>query len=733
MAKFKDIIDRVRTYNPDAVTDVIWKAYIFASKRHRGMSRLSGGPYLTHPLDVALILAELRMDVDAIAAGILHDTVEDTAADIKEIEETFGKSIALLVDGVTKLSKIRFTSTRERQAESFRKMMIAMAEDIRVIIIKLGDRLHNMRTLDSVPPDKQRRIAQETLEIYAPLANRLGIAWVKMELEDLALRYLDPEALFAVQAKLASNREERQQYIERVVSIVSQELDKAKIPYTIKSRLKHYFGIYQKMQSQQVGLDEVYDIIGFRIITETERDCYAILGVIHSLWMPIPGRFKDYIALPKSNMYQSLHTTVMGPGGERVEFQIRTEEMDRVAEGGIAAHWKYKEGKIDEHDYQKFSWLRHMLDWQREVGDPREFMETVRMDLFEEDVFVFTPKGEVRSFPRGSTTIDFAYAIHTDIGNHCAGAKVSGKWVPLKTELRNGDMVEIMTSNSKRPSRDWLKTVKTAKARAKIKAWLKAEDRERSRSLGKGLLEKELTRYGSDPRMLTTPEGAAGAQKVGFTSVDELFVSIGYGKNTAAQVARKILPKEVVEEADREGAAKFVKVAKRQAERIQPPGIRISGVEDGSLLARFARCCNPVPGDPIVGFITRGRGLSVHKADCPGLEYINFDPDRKIQLEWDSQRDEVYSVKIQVVAEDRVGLLAQVSSAISRCNANINQVHSNTVDKTATFEYEVTIRDLDQLNEIIRSLYSVGGVIKAERVAEYPGVKKGRHRDRLVH
>lgn len=733
MIKLKDIIDRVRTYNPDAVTDVIWKAYIFASKRHRGKSRLSGDPYLTHPLDVALILAELRMDVDTIAAGVLHDTVEDTHADIKEIEEVFGNSIARLVDGVTKLSKIQFTSTKQRQAESFRKMMVAMAEDIRVLIIKLADRLHNMRTLESVPSDKQKRIAQETLEIYAPLANRLGIAWVKMELEDLVLRYLDPESLRTIEAKLASNREQRRQYIDRVVSIVSQEIEKAKIPYKISGRLKHHYSIYQKMSRQQVGLDGVYDITGFRIITETVRDCYAILGVIHSLWMPIPGRFKDYIALPKSNLYQSLHTTVMGPGGERVEFQIRTAEMDRVAGEGIAAHWKYKEGKIDEHDYEKFSWLRQMLEWQQELRDPREFMETVRMDLFAEDVFVFTPKGEVRSFPRGSTLIDFAFSIHTDIGDHCAGAKVNGRWVPLKTELRNGDMVEIVTSSNKHPSRDWLKMVKTAKARTKIKGWLKAEDHERSCSLGRELLAKELARYGTDSTMLTKPEGVAAIKKLGFTGLDELLISIGVGKNTPGHVARKILPKEVVEQADREGAAKFVKVAKRRAEPTSPPGIRISGVEDGRLLVRFAKCCNPVPGDPIVGFITRGRGLSVHKADCPGLEYISFDPDRKIELEWDSQREELHPVKIQIVARDRVGLLAQVSSAISRCKANINQVHSLTTDNTATFEYSVSIRDVDQLNEIFRSLHSVSGVIKAERVAGFPGVKKGRDRDWLIH
>jgi GTP diphosphokinase / guanosine-3',5'-bis(diphosphate) 3'-diphosphatase len=714
----QQLLTKVEAYNPHSERELIERAFHFAARSHAGQTRVSGMPYLSHPLGVALILADLRMDSVTICSSLLHDTVEDCGVTVPQLQEEFGEEVALIVDGVTKLGRVEFSRKEERQAETFRKMILAMAKDIRVILVKLGDRLHNMRTLEFLPENKQRRIAQETLDIYAPLANRLGIHWVKSELEDTAFKYLHPEAYHDLKEQIAARREERERYVVQIRERICQELERASIKATVIGRPKHFYSIYQKMLQQSINFDDVYDVIGLRIITDSVRNCYAALGTLHSLWKPVPGRFKDFIALPKPNMYQSLHTTLMGPQGERVEFQIRTEEMHKTAEQGIAAHWRYKEGgKSDEKVTEKFTWLRQLLDWQQDMKDARDFMETLKIDLFPEEVYVFTPRGDVKSFPRGATPIDFAFSIHTEIGLRCVGAKVNNRMVPLKYQLHNGDVVEILTNPNHLPSKDWLKLVKTSRARAKIRAWIKAAEKERSIALGKELLEREIQKYGMNPTsLLKSNEMAEIAKRFSLNTPTDLMAEIGFGKISVSQVLAKLLPKEVWE-----SRQKPTRTGTKPETTPEVGGVKVRGVED--IMTRYAHCCNPVPGDDIVGFITIGRGVSIHTADCSRL--VEFTPERMIDVEWDVDEVIPHPVGISVVTVDRPGMLAKISAAIALCDVNIREATVTTTEELRAFlNFVIDINDLTHLQQVMKTIRQVKGVISVVRVKDWQGPRK---------
>jgi GTP pyrophosphokinase len=715
--RIEDIEEEVQKYHPGADLDLLRRGYVFAAKVHQGQERRSGEPYLSHPLEVARILTQLKMDESTLTAGLLHDAMEDTFATIEEVKEVFGEEIANLVDGVTKISKLSFSTREDRQAESLRKMVLAMSKDIRVLLIKLADRLHNMRTLDPLEPEKKRTIAQETLDIYAPLANRLGIAWIKQEFEDLALRHLEPDVYEDLVSRVAKKRKEREGEINEVVSILQGKLREMEIKARITGRPKHFYSIFKKMRDQGRLFDEIYDLTAIRVVTRSIKDCYGALGIVHTLWKPIPGRFKDFIAMPKSNMYQSLHTTVIGPQGEPVEIQIRTEQMHRTAEEGIAAHWRYKEGKtrIDPSD-KSFVWLRQLLEWQQDLKDPKEFMETVKVDLFPDEVYVFTPRGDVKELPRGATPIDFAFSIHTDVGTHCTGAKVNGKMVPLRYELKNGDIVEIIASPTHGPSKDWLKIVKTSRAKTKIKQWIKIEQRSRAISLGRDICEKEARKYGKGSTQILKSENLLkAAERFGFLNEEDLFAAVGYGKVSPRQILSKILPPEELPQLKEQEEAKAKKPGRPLQPRIEE-GIKIAGVED--VLVKFSKCCNPLPGDEVVGFITRGRGVSIHTADCPNAQQLMYDTERKINVEWDSDRKGSHQVKIIVlIGKDRPGVLAEISSAISSTNTNITQAEVKVTEERMgrnTFVLEVS--DLNQLKAAIAAIQKVDGVIEVERV-----------------
>jgi len=717
-ADLQELQSKVLSYYPHADIALIEHAYQYAAASHAGQTRVSGLPYLSHPLRVAMLLADLRMDSVTICSGLLHDTVEDSGVTVAQLKEEFGEEVALIVDGLTKLGKVEFSRREERQAETFRKMLLAMAKDIRVILVKLCDRLHNMRTLEYLPERKQVRIAQETLDIYAPLANRLGIYWMKSELEDTAFKYLNPEAYHDIKERIAARREEREQYVAMVEDRVSQELERGAIKATVMGRPKHFYGIYQKMLRRDIGFDEIFDVIGLRIVTDGVRNCYATLGTLHSLWKPVPGRFKDFIALPKPNMYQSLHTTVIGPGAERVEFQIRTEEMHKTAEQGIAAHWRYKEGtKGDEKVYEKFTWLRHVLDWQQDMKDARDFMETLKIDLFPEEVYVFTPRGDVKSFPRGATPIDFAYSVHTDIGNKCVGAKVNGRIVPLKYQLHNGDVVEILTNPNHLPSKDWLKLVRTSRARTKIRAWIKAAEKERSIQLGKELLEREIQRHGLNPgSLLKSEEIIEIARRFSLATPIDLMAEIGFGKISVNQVLTKLLPKEVLEARQHPP-----KSESKPGPTHEVGGVKVKGVED--IMTRYARCCNPVPGDDIVGFITIGRGVSIHTADCSRL--VEYTPERMIEVEWDVDEVIPHPVGVSVVTVDRPGMLAKISAAIAGCEVNIREATVTTTDEgRALFKFVIDINDLNHLQQVMKTIRQVKGVMSVVRVKDWHAPRK---------
>ena len=710
MTQLETLIEEIPKYQPGADLDVLARAYRFSAASHQGQQRASGEPYLSHPLEVANLLVDFKMDVTTVTAGLLHDVLEDTEATKADLEREFGDEIAELVDGVTKIGKLAFSSREERQAENFRKMLVAMARDLRVLMIKLADRLHNMRTLDYLPSDKAKKIAQETLDIYAPLAHRLGMAKVKAELEDLGLRTLNPADYVDLQKRVAKRRLERENDINQVIAILQRKLAEVGIDSQIRGRPKHFYSIWKKMHDQGREFDEIYDLTAVRVITASVRDCYGALGVIHSLWKPVPGRFKDFIAMPKVNMYQSLHTTVIGPKGDPVEIQIRTREMHRIAEEGIAAHWLYKERKAgkDKLD-ESLVWLRQLMETQQDTKDPQEFMDTVRVDLFPDEVYVFTPKGDVKALPEGATPLDFAYAVHTKVGEHCVGAKVNAKLVPLRYTLRQGDIVEIVTSPNQHPSRDWLKIVKSTRARAKINQWLKVEERARSIELGREMFEREARKYRLNPTaLLGGEEIKKTATDFGFAGADDLMAALGYGKSSVHQVLNKLAPNALLETPEKPKSA---------ATRPAPvDGVRIRGVDD--LLVRFARCCNPLPGDPIVGFITRGRGLTVHARDCLTVAKSVLDRERLIDVEWDVEEPGKRPVRIAVyIGKDRPGLLSEITGAISARNGNITKAEVTvTDDRRGINHFVVEVADLRQLQDIIAAIRDVRDVINVERV-----------------
>jgi len=707
MRTLSDLLTEIPRYQSGGDVDVVRRAYEFTREVHQGQRRVSGEPYDIHPLAVAGLLVEFKMDATTVAAGLLHDVLEDTATSKDVLVERFGGDIAELVDGVTKIGKLAFASREERQAENFRKMLVAMARDIRVLMIKLADRLHNMRTLHYLAPEKQRGIARETLDIYAPLAHRLGMAKVKGELEDLALKAMDPEAYDGLQRRVAKRRLEREAEINQVITILSAKLAEVGMSGQITGRPKHFYSIYKKMQAGR-EFDEIYDLTAVRILTPTVRECYGILGLVHSLWKPVPGRFKDFIAIPKSNMYQSLHTTVIGPKGDPVEIQIRTPEMHRIAEEGIAAHWLYKEKKDRSGLDQAFVWLRQLLEWQKEMKDPREFMETVKVDLFPDEVYVFTPKGDVKALPEGSTPIDFAYAVHTEVGNHCVGARVNGKLVPLRHVLRQGDIVEVVTSPGQHPSRDWLKIAKSNRARAKINQWLKVEERARSLELGRELFEREAKKYRlTSASLLASDDIRKVGAELGFPTVDDLLASMGYGKTSVQQVLGRVAPGAVHEQVER---------VPQKAPRKGENAVRIRGVDD--LMVRFGKCCSPVPGDSIVGFITRGRGLTVHARDCLTVAKNVLDKERLVAVEWEGSEPAKRPVRIAVyIGRDRPGLLAEITTAISSGKGNITKADITvTEDRKGINNFVVEVEDLKQLQAIMQAIREVEDVINVERV-----------------
>ncbi len=715
MIRLNDILDKVQAYLPDSDLDIIRRAYVFSAKVHQGQLRLSGEPYLTHPLEVASILADLNMDIPTVSTGLLHDTVEDTFTTLENIRELFGDEVTTLVDGVTKISRMSFSTHQERQAENVRKMIIAMAKDIRVILVKLTDRLHNMRTIEYHPREKQEEIAQETMEIYAPLANRLGVGWIKNELEDLAFMTLMPNVYENISKKLDLKRRELKKYSDEVINFIGGELEKNGIDARLQSRIKHVYGIYSKMRDQKIEFDEVYDIIAFRVIVKTLKDCYGSLGTLHSLWKPVPGRFKDYVAMPKPNMYQSLHTTVIGPRGERIEIQIRTEEMHRIAQKGIAGHWRYKEGTKDikKEDEKRYEWLQRLIEWQNDLKDPTEFLKTIKMDLFPEEVYVFTPKGDVKAFRKGATPIDFAYNIHSDIGNTCVGAKVNGKIVPLKYQLINGDTIEILTKSKQKPSKDWLRYVVTSKAKQRIKHWLIEEQKERSISLGKEILEKEFKKYALNfQKLLRSKKMKEATESLKTKNINDLLSRIANAQITTTQVLEFFVPKEKIEESRRVKKTPEVK-RKKDKVPIKKTGVLVRG--EGDVMIRYAKCCNPVPGDEIIGFISRGRGVIIHKSDCSNI--LDFPETLIIEVEWDVKEKSIYSTKIAVLCSDRKGVLASITTAISNAEANISGARiSTTEDQKAMCEFELEINDLEHLKKVMRSIESTRDVISVERI-----------------
>jgi guanosine-3',5'-bis(diphosphate) 3'-pyrophosphohydrolase len=711
VTELSTLIEEIPKYQPGADLDVLQRAYRFSEVSHQGQQRASGEPYLSHPLEVAHLLVGFKMDVTTVTAGLLHDVLEDTAATKEQLEREFGKEIADLVDGVTKIGKLAFSSREERQAENFRKMLVAMARDLRVLMIKLADRLHNMRTLDYLPMEKARKVGQETLDIYAPLAHRLGMAKVKAELEDLALRTLQPEDYLDLQRRVAKRRLEREADINHAITILVQKLSEVGIESQIRGRPKHFYSIWKKMHDQGREFDEIYDLTAVRVITGSVRDCYGALGVVHSLWKPVPGRFKDFIAMPKVNMYQSLHTTVIGPKGDPVEIQIRTWDMHRIAEEGIAAHWLYKEKKAGKDRIDdSLVWLRQLLENQQDTKDPGEFLDSVRVDLFPDEVYVFTPKGDVKALPEGSTPIDFAYGVHTKVGEHCVGAKVNGKLVPLRYTLRQGDIIEIVTSPNQHPSRDWLKIVKSSRARSKINQWLKVEERARSIELGRELFDREAKKYRLNPSaLLSGDEMARAATDLGYPTSDDVLAAIGYGKASVHQLLNKLAPGATLETVER------AKPAAGQRPKTDQ-GVRIRGVED--LLVRFARCCNPLPGDAIVGFITRGRGLTVHARDCLTVAKSVLDRERLIGVEWDVEEPAKRPVRIAVyIGNDRPGLLSEITGAISSRNGNITKAEVTvTDDRRGINNFVVEVADLRQLQDIMAAIREVTDVMNVERV-----------------
>jgi guanosine-3',5'-bis(diphosphate) 3'-pyrophosphohydrolase len=720
MLTAENLVERLRVYQPAVDARLILKAYEYSERAHAGQQRKSGDPYFVHPVSVAGILTELRLDASSVCAALLHDVVEDTLATTEDIEAAFGSEIAGLVDGVTKLSKINFTSKEDRAAENFRKMVMAMAQDIRVLLVKLCDRLDNMRTLEHMKREAQERIARETLEIYAPLANRLGIASFKTELEDLSFRYLEPKAFEDLTIAVAKTQRERERYIEDVNRVIGKRLAEQGFAADVSGRAKHLYSVWRKMQSHDCTLEQIHDLIAFRVIVESVSDCYACLGVVHSMWTPVPGRFKDYIALPKPNMYQSLHTTVIGPDSERIEVQIRTHDMHRVAERGIAAHWKYKErhsGGVADADAKKFGWLRQLVEWQDEFKDPAEFLEGVKIDLFQEEVYVFTPKGDVKVFPRGSTPIDYAYSIHSKLGDHIVGARVNGKLEQLRYKLRNGDVIEVVTANTQQPSKGWLDFVITTRARTRIRNWLRQEEREKSIRLGRELLERECQRHSISLTKLLKDDHEVRrmTEALKVQTFDELLLALGYGRIDAHDVIDVIAPqsddgKALVPSSIKENA---VARAVRKVINRDDGAIVLNGIDD--VLVRYAKCCSPLPGEDILGFITRGRGITVHRRGCG--KAFDADPERRVEITWDAKAKIDREVQIKVTATNKTGILADVGQTFSDLKVNVIEANCRAGDDGRAISlFTFNCSDMAKLRDVMRAIGKVRGVTAVERI-----------------
>ncbi len=712
MIRINDIIDKIATYNSEADLGIINQAYVYSARVHDGQVRLSGEPYLSHPLEVAGILADMKLDTVSVVAGLLHDVIEDTHATADEVREIFGPEVEQIVSGVTKLSVLPFENAQARQAESIRKMLLAMADDIRVIMIKLADRLHNMRTLEFHDADRQAKIAEETLDIFAPIASRLGIYWIKHELEDNSFKYLYPEDYHQIRGLVSKDRVGREEYIETVRQVIVQKLAQTGLQGKVFGRHKKFYSIHQKMLSQNLPFEEIYDLIAFRIVLDTIPQCYEVLGLIHALWKPIDIKFKDYIARPKSNMYQSLHTTVIGPKGERVEIQIRTHEMDDVAKSGIAAHWSYKEGKqVDQKVRDTFAWIQNIVENQEHTQDPNEFLENVRIDLFPDEVYVFTPTGEVKTLPKGATPVDFAYRIHTEVGNQCIGGKVNGRLVPLQYALQTGDIVEVVTQKNHHPSKDWLNFVKTVKAKSKIRQWVKTQEKERSLSLGREMCEKAFRKHKINfNTQVKSDEMDAAVDHFGFKTLDDLIASVGYGKITPLQIIRRIEPKTGSEEG-RESILN--KLMGRVRKKKSKTGVVVKGVDD--ILIKFGKCCQPVPGDGITGYITRGFGVTVHRSNC--VNALNMNPERRIDVEWHAAAAETFPANFQVTSYDRVGLLSDIVGCITKNNANILSANTKTGnDRHVESNFSIGVESTEHLKRILLSIKKIKNVQGVKRV-----------------
>ncbi len=714
MVQFEDIVRQVETYRGGEELSLLRRAYEFTAKQHAHQKRLSGEPYITHPLEVVSILAGMKMDPVCLCAGMLHDVVEDTRTTSELIRQDFGAEVARIVEGVTKISRIKFQTPEEAQAENYRKMVLAMVDDIRVVLVKLADRLHNMRTVEYLPPDRRERMARETLEIYAPIAHRLGMGKIRGELEDLAFRQLEPEAFEDLKRTVESRRKVSDEFLVEVRQQVDAKMKETNIPARIEGRIKRLYSIWLKLRRQGIPIEQVYDLLAVRIITDNVKNCYAALGIIHNTWRPVPGRIKDFIAIPRPNLYQSLHTSVIGPHGQPFEVQIRTEEMHRIAEEGIAAHWKYKDGRpLTQQDEERFAWLRHLVEWQQEMRDPGEFLSTLKIDLYPEEVYTFTPKGKVIVLPRDATPIDFAYAIHTEVGHHCVGAKVNGRIVPLKYRLRNGDIVEIITQASHTPSRDWLGLVNTSRARDKIKHWIKIEQRQQALEIGKRLLEREARKYDVSLKKLTGEDYLRVAREYGGAAAEDLYAGIGYGKFVARQVLAKLTPSAKLEPVQVSRLASSVKRALGVA---SDGAIQVDGHDD--LMVYRAKCCNPVRGEEIIGYITRGKGIAVHAKHCSNVQNLLYDADRRIDVEWQGPKYTLYPVKLALFTEDRQGMLAEVTSVIAGVHSNIQNIEARTGSKRANIDVTVDIVDIDHMEKIISSLRKIEGVYQVERVTQ---------------
>jgi guanosine-3',5'-bis(diphosphate) 3'-pyrophosphohydrolase len=724
VTRFRDLLRTVRSYRPADDQTLIRKAYEFSLEHHKGQLRDSGEPYLVHPLEVAMLLAEMRLDPTAIAAGLLHDAVEDTSVPIEEIKTQFGEQVAHIVEGVTKISKIEFASSEEAQAENVRKMVLAMMDDIRVVLIKLADRLHNMRTLKYLSPERQQKIARETLEIYAPIAHRLGMGKIRGELEDLAFQYVDPISYNQVREAIESRRKEGEAFLSEVQGIITQKLREAKIQARVDGRIKRIYSIWQKLQRQRISVDQIYDMLALRIITQSESDCYAVLGIIHNLWRPVPGRIKDFIAIPRNNFYKSLHTTVISEKGHAFEVQIRTEEMHKTAEEGIAAHWKYKDGPVSARDEQRLAWLRQVVEWQRDMKSSDEFLSTLKINLYPEEVYTFTPKGKVVILPQDATPIDFAYSVHTEVGHSCIGAKVNGRIVPLRYKLRSGDIVEIQTAPGHHPSRDWLQLSKSPRARQKIRHWLNVHQRERAIEIGRKLMEKEARKYRIALKNLSETELTRVASENGLAKPDDLLAAIGYGKYSARSILARVLPADAAHnvpggnDPDKERSEGFTSVIRRVFGG-ETSAIKVKGHDD--LLVYRARCCNPIRGEEIVGYVTRGKGVAVHSKSCTNVTNLMYEPDRRIAVEWG--RDVAgpvwtsgYPVKLVVFCDNRPGMLKQIATVISDANTNIRNMGANTTEDQATVDIVADIADLKHLERIVSGVRKIPGVRDVHRM-----------------